>query len=97
MECAECGAMLPGDETCQDRFHALLAAEVRNPELLHVHGLTVLTYHLQHPSLTKPWYQAACRSVSISPGAAALTRMPSPATSRASPMVKLLMAPLLAA
>jgi hypothetical protein len=22
-----------------------------------MHGLTVLTYHLQHPSLTKPWYQ----------------------------------------
>src|SRR5689334_15156205 len=59
MECTECGALLPGDETCQDRFHALLAAEVRNAELMHVHGLTVLTYHLQHPSLTKPWYQAA--------------------------------------
>ena len=22
-----------------------------------MHGLTVLTYHLQHPSLTKPWFQ----------------------------------------
>jgi hypothetical protein len=22
-----------------------------------MHGLTVLTYHVQHPSLTKPWYQ----------------------------------------
>ena len=22
-----------------------------------MHGLTVLTYYLQHPSLTKPWYQ----------------------------------------
>lgn len=22
-----------------------------------MHGLTVLTYHLQHPSLTRPWYQ----------------------------------------
>jgi hypothetical protein len=59
MECTECGAILAGDETCQDRFHALLAAEVHNAELMHVHGLTVLTYHLQHPSLTKPWYQAA--------------------------------------
>jgi hypothetical protein len=59
MVCTECGAILPGDETCRDRFHALLAAEVHNTELMHVHGLTVLTYHLQHPSLTKPWYQAA--------------------------------------
>jgi len=22
-----------------------------------MHGLTVLTYYLQHPALTKPWYQ----------------------------------------
>ena len=22
-----------------------------------MHGLTVLTYHMQHPSLTKPWFQ----------------------------------------
>ena len=36
-------------------------------------------------------------SVSISPGATALTRMPSPATSRARPKVKLSMAPLDAA
>src|SRR5689334_967870 len=59
MECAECGATLPGEETCQDRFHAVLAAEWHNPELARMHGLTVLTYHVQHPSLTKPWYQAA--------------------------------------
>lgn len=59
MECTECGAVLPGEEACQDRFHALLAAEHHNQELLQMHGLTVLTYHLQHPSLTKPWYQAA--------------------------------------
>lgn len=59
MECNECGAVLPGDETCLDRFHALLAAEQHNAELFRMHGLTVLTYHVQHPSLTKPWYQAA--------------------------------------
>jgi len=59
MECRECGAALPGDETCQDRFHALLVAEQHNAELARMHGLTVLTYHLQHPSLTKAWYQAA--------------------------------------
>jgi hypothetical protein len=50
--CAECGASLPGGETCRDRFHALLAAEAENVDLARIHGLTVLTYHLQHPSLT---------------------------------------------
>ncbi len=59
MEYRECGAALPGDETCQDRFHALLVAEQHNAGLARMHGLTVLTYHLQHPSLTKAWYQAA--------------------------------------
>jgi hypothetical protein len=57
MRCEECGAVVPGDETCLVLFHALLAAEVDNEELRQMHGLTVLTYHLQHPSLTKPWYQ----------------------------------------
>ena len=57
MRCAECGADVPNNETCLDRFHALLAAEAENEELRRMHGLTVLTYHLQHPSLTKPWYQ----------------------------------------
>lgn len=59
MRCAECGAVLPGDESCLDRFHALLAAEVDNRELARMHGLTVLTYHVQHPSRTKPWIQVA--------------------------------------
>ena len=57
MRCDECGAEFAGDETCLARFHILLAAEVDNEELRRMHGLTVLTYHLQHPSLTKPWYQ----------------------------------------
>ena len=57
MRCEECGADIPGEETCLDRFHAVLAAEVENDELREMHGLTVLTYHLQHPSLTKPWFQ----------------------------------------
>lgn len=57
MRCTECGAELPGGETCDERFGALLAAEVANEELARLHGLTVLTYHLQHPSRTKPWYQ----------------------------------------
>lgn len=58
MRCLECGAELPGEETCGERFGALLAAEVENEELRRMHGLTVLTYHLQHPSRTKPWYQS---------------------------------------
>ncbi len=57
MTCEECGADPPGAETCLNRFHALLAAEVDNEGLRRMHGLTVLTYYLQHPSLTKPWYQ----------------------------------------
>ena len=57
MRCVECGAEIAGDETCLARFHSLLAAEVDNEELRGMHGLTVLTYYLQHPSLTKPWYQ----------------------------------------
>lgn len=55
--CEECGAPVEGEQSCRDRFHELLAAEVENEELDRMHGLTVLTYHLQHPSLTKPWYQ----------------------------------------
>jgi hypothetical protein len=57
MRCEECGADVPREETCLNRFHALLAAEVENDELRQMHGLTVLTYYLQHPSLTKPWFQ----------------------------------------
>ena len=63
MTCAECGAKMQNNETCRDRFHALLAAESYNAELARMHGLTVLTYHVQHPSLTKPWYQEAAYEV----------------------------------
>jgi hypothetical protein len=44
-----------------------------------------------------PTPAAAWISVSIRPGMSALTRMPSPASSRAVPMVKELIAPLAAA
>jgi hypothetical protein len=57
MKCAECGAEWPGEDGCRERFHELLAAEVNSVEAQRMHGLTVLTYHTQHPSLTKPWYQ----------------------------------------
>lgn len=49
MYCAECGADLPGEETCLDRFHALLAAEKPGNEAAQMHGLTVLTFMVQHP------------------------------------------------
>ncbi len=58
MRCEECGADM-GDETCLDRFHALLGAEYHSQEAAQMHGLTVLTFHIQHPSLTKPWYQVS--------------------------------------
>ena len=63
MRCQECGADPPDRSTCLDYFHALLAAETGNAELRAMHGLTVLTYHFQHPSLTKPWYQTFGKEV----------------------------------
>ena len=63
MRCAECGAELPGEERCKDRFHALLAAEQHHPEAAAMHGLFVLAYHAQHPSLCKPWLRSAHREV----------------------------------
>lgn len=52
MYCQECGANLPGAETCYERFGALLAAERDAAGNLtaafEVHGLTVATYYLQH-------------------------------------------------
>lgn len=56
--CAECGAEFPGEESCLDRFHAFLAAEHRHPEAFDMHGLFVLAYHVQHPSLCKPWMRS---------------------------------------
>jgi hypothetical protein len=61
MHCSECGADLPGEETCLDRFHALLAAEKPGNEAAQMHGLTVLTFMVQHPVSggTPAWYPAA--------------------------------------
>jgi hypothetical protein len=57
MRCEECGADLPNDQTCAGRFEALLASDFGGvAEAFDVHGLTVLTYQLQHPSGVKPWY-----------------------------------------
>jgi hypothetical protein len=57
LHCEECGANLAGDGSCLTLFHTLLAAEASNQELRWMHGLTVLTYYLQHPSLTRSWFQ----------------------------------------
>ena len=61
MRCPECGGEIPGEERCVDRFHLLLAAEQHYPEAAAMHGLFVLTYYAQHPSLSKPWLRAMQR------------------------------------
>ena len=63
MECPECGAILSGDEGCMDRFHLLLAAEQHYSEAAAMHGLFVLTYYAQHPSLSKLWLREYQREV----------------------------------
>ena len=40
--------------SCEDLFHQMLAWEWDDPANLVVHHLTVLSYHLQHPSLYSP-------------------------------------------
>ena len=52
--CEECGAAQPEGRTCQDDFHTLLGWETEYPGYGVVHHLTVLCYHLQHPSLYSP-------------------------------------------
>lgn len=52
--CPECGAALAGTTTCQDHFHQMLYWETEVPARGEVHHLTVLCYHLQHPSLYSP-------------------------------------------
>lgn len=49
--CPECGAILSEGETCETNFHQMLFWENENPANWEVHHLTVLCYHLQHPSL----------------------------------------------
>ncbi len=52
--CPECGAAWQDGQTCQDDFYQMLAWEHENPGYGVVHHLTVLCYHLQHPSLYSP-------------------------------------------
>lgn len=52
--CPECGAPWPEGRTCSDDFHQLLAWEFEDSRRWEVHHLTVLCYHIQHPSLYSP-------------------------------------------
>ena len=53
-KCPECGASWDGDHTCQDDFYQMLFWEAEDPRRGEVHHLTVLCYHLQHPSRYSP-------------------------------------------
>lgn len=49
--CPECGALWREDVTCADHFYQMLFWENEDSANWAVHHLTVLCYHLQHPSL----------------------------------------------
>ncbi len=53
-KCPECGAVWAGGQTCEELFHQMLYWEAEHPAYGEVHHLTVLCYHLQHPSLYSP-------------------------------------------
>jgi hypothetical protein len=53
-KCPECGAAWTDGQTCEDQFHQMLFWEAEYPEYGEAHHLTVLCYHLQHPSLYSP-------------------------------------------
>jgi hypothetical protein len=52
--CPECGAAWADGNACTEAFHQMLFWEAEDPALGVVHHLTVLCYHLQHPSLYSP-------------------------------------------
>lgn len=52
--CPECGALCAGEACCEAYFHQMLYWENENPENGDVHHLTVLCFHLQHPSRYSP-------------------------------------------
>lgn len=51
--CPECGAEWTEGQDCTGYFHTMLGWEFEH-QLLDVHHLLVLCYHLQHPSLYSP-------------------------------------------
>jgi len=61
--CLECKSPLPDTLTCQDHFHQLLFWENEVQVYGEVHHLTVLCYHLQHPSLYSPGGLQAARTL----------------------------------
>lgn len=61
--CPECGAAWRDGKTCQDDFHQMLFWEAEYPAIGEVHHLTVLCYHLQHPSLYSPEGLAEARQL----------------------------------
>lgn len=49
--CADCGASLPGLETCEERFQRILGRDFSGEgEAPGVHGVFVCCYLLQHPA-----------------------------------------------
>jgi hypothetical protein len=53
--CPECGSDWSESKTCHDHFNQLLFWELENLVLFQqAHHLSVLSYHLQHPSLYSP-------------------------------------------
>jgi hypothetical protein len=46
--CPHCGATSSANETCEDRFNAVLAVELAAPAYFAVHQLLVISYMLQH-------------------------------------------------
>ena len=52
--CVECQAEQTESRTCADAFHQALAWDFEDPRAGSIHHLTVLCYHLQHPSLYSP-------------------------------------------
>jgi hypothetical protein len=50
-KCPECRSAWQDGITCRDHFEQMLAWEFEYPEINTVHNLTVVCYHLQHPSL----------------------------------------------
>ncbi len=52
--CPECYSLQTSGVTCQEHFHTLLYWESEIPAYGDIHHLTVLCYHLQHPSLYSP-------------------------------------------
>ncbi len=49
--CPQCGTIWQDGETCETDFHQMLFWEHEDSSRWEVHHLTVLCYHLQHPSL----------------------------------------------